>query len=548
MILNGTYIGPKSEIVLSDDVISLIDKQYFEANILTDYGLVEDVTNNYVMIDTKTIQFYKKPPTGIPKSHLEKEVQNAIDKIGKVNQTSITNKSNDIKVINLPQNNANTVVNDDFYKRPPTGIPKGHLDTDVQKTLERVKKFLDEQQMPKVNALEFDKPVKIIEIKAEEIPAVNTENFYIKPALGIPKTHLDNEVNDLLLKAGKSLQKGNVQFDDLHETLQEIIKSNMTDVNGDGVIDNQTELINSVASLVITEKQLEKTVRDTLAKVDAIDKKTLEKVSLDDLSDDVKYILENSAINESYSFWQEPVSIKELLPIENNKNGDIRLVLKDATFWKWDSDIWDWTQIKFNESTDTTPVPTPSVAPQTLVGQFFAYEGQKRFTASKPFYKGTNNLQVLMNGIFMTINIDYVEIDDNTIEFSESLHEDDYVLMMLFTKEEKPSIYVESRLVDRPSRTVKISQPYQVGQGMLNIFVNGILTGSGEEEDYVEIDSTHIRFNYDLLPGDKLFIRFETSQIVNNITTQFELLQKVYLNLAEQIEVLRGELREKIGN
>lgn len=431
IIVNGTYIGPASEAILSDDVITLIDKQYFDSGILANLGVVS-IEQSYVMIDTKTVQFYKKPPTGIPKSHL------------------------------------------------------------------------------------------------------------------------DDEVKKSLNKADKAAQIGNIKMEDLHITLQKTIKSIMnSDCNASN---NPRGTFNSPQSLLIKESQLEKSVRDKLNAINDIYYKIYsEGLGWENLSSEIRYLLEN--INtDNTSYWKEPVATVGLLPTENNKNGDIRLVLEELKFYKWNENISSWEFINIadsNSSSNEIDIPIDLSSYTDIIGEFFARENQTIFTSQKPYGLGTDNLQVLLNGLLMMKDVDYKEIDDRTIEFLSPLEEDDYVLMCVINKNEKDvKAVVENIVIDKTTRIVKLNYAYQPGIDTIKVYLNGVLMNSGFEEDYIEIDSNTIKFNFDLCEGDKLIIRFDpslTDKILKNKFASFASIQKVYLNLAKQIELLKKEVREKLG-
>lgn len=428
IIVNGTYIGPASEAILSDDVINLIDKQYFDSGILANLGVVS-IEQSYVMIDTKTVQFYKKPPTGIP------------------------------------------------------------------------------------------------------------------------KRHLDDDVKTSLNKADKALQPGNVKMEDLHITLQKTIKSIMN--SDSNASNNPRGTFNSPQSLLIKESQLEKSVRDKLNAINDISYKIYsEGLDWENLSSEIRYLLEN--INtDNTSYWKEPVATVDLLPTENNKNGDIRLVLEELKFYKWNENISSWEFINIadsNSSSNEIDIPINLSSYTDIIGEFFARENQTIFTAQKPYGLGTDNLQVLLNGLLMMKDVDYKEIDDRTIEFLSPLEEDDYVLMCVINKNEKDvKAVVENIVIDKTTRIVKLNYAYQPGIDTIKVYLNGVLMNSGFEEDYIEIDSNTIKFNFDLCEGDKLIIRFDPSLTDKILENKFASVQKVYLNLAKQIELLKKEVREKLG-
>lgn len=432
MIVNGTYIGPLSETIMSSDIVDLIDKQYFNAEILMDLGEVD--VGDTIVIDTQTIQFYKKP------------------------------------------------------------------------------------------------------------------------ALGIPKNHLDSEVRGFLEKASKSLQKGQIGLEDLNEKLKTTIQSIATDVNGDGVNDKNNAIMSGYApgsnSIVIKEKQLEKSIKDSLILARSAYQKPEEGILLEDLAPEVKYAIENQPTDYDYVYWREPVTIEEMLPLENNRHGDVRLVMEPISIFVWDANLNKWSMLGFDSTPSTGEVVghNPVIA-KSVVSELFAEDGQTKFIIEHPYDVGTNQLEIYLNGILVLKGIDYEELDNHTINFLYPLQEDDYVLASINAGYSGATHNVESIVINETSnkRIVRSVHAFDPDGTTLRVFLNGIMVEFGPEGDYVEVDQNHIKFNYDLVEDDRVTLRVSGSSVSENILNQFATFRKIYSTLSKQVDLLQDKV-EQITN
>lgn len=415
IIINGNYIGSYSEVILNNEVLSLIDTVYFDTGILINHGIVE-IDNDHVTINTDAVQYYRKPPTGIPKSHLASDVKTILD------------------------------------------------------------------------------------------------------------------------KANKTL-KDKISINDLDTTLQETIKNSKTS----NIKHPQSN------SLLIKEEQLERKVREKLQSVIDLKEKYDQKVNYDDLSSEVQFILEQ--INsDSDNFWKEPVAMKELLPLDNNKEGDIRFVLEDDSLWKWDTEDWiniDFTKRNQPDKSDNN-INGPKLSDRNVIGEAFAFEGQKIFKSKKPYEVGSNNLQVMLNGLLMMKDTDYTEVDNYTIEFLDGLKEDDYVLLVYSGSSNENVVLVENIIIEESNRYVKLSMPFEKDVNAIKVYLNGIFVSPEIENikgDYIEHDDSTIKFNFDLDEGDRVIVRYESATLADNLKTKFAAVQKVYFGLAKEIELIKEQLR-----
>ncbi|MNM49709.1 hypothetical protein D3C81_607190 [compost metagenome] len=363
----------------------------------------------------------------------------------------------------------------------------------------------------------------------------STNQFYKKPPTGIPRNHLDRDVNSSLKRADNSIQKGLIGLNDLSNDLKNLLQNNSTSLP-----------TNTSNSVVIKERQLEESVRNSLDKANKAFDKAFEKVKYDDLSEDLKYLIDES---EDDSYWKDPVDEIELLPQMGNTNGDVRLVLSNGTLWRWNTTLDDkWDQILGNSSTSNGQYIEPSISARYVIGEFFAEEGQQIFKAQKSFTVDTNNLQVMLNGILMTKEEDYLEIDEHTVQFLYPLCEDDYVLLSVAAHGQDPFVVVETiDIEENKTRIVKFKHAFDPSNAKsLQVFLNGILVLPGEESDFMFYNSSSINFNYDLEIEDRITVRFESSSLYDNMKVEFSNIQKIYQGLSKQIKVLRETIESKL--
>jgi hypothetical protein len=373
-------------------------------------------------------------------------------------------------------------------------------------------------------------------------------NFYKKPPSGIPKTHLDKEVNLSLKKADNSIQKGNVNIKDLDKETRDILNSTksiqVSEFNASAI---------SNESVVIKERQLEKSVRDSLDMGRDAFSILQEKIGYDQLTTEVQYILDKT--NENIRiYWKDPVQIYELLPQENNEEGDIRLVVSEKELYFWDDDEKKWNDVGYSggggggtePSIPDGTTPTPIVRSRLILGEFFADEGQQIFKLQDAYIVGSDDLQVLLNGILMAKDEDYIEVDERTIQLIFPLEKDDYVVFSVSQKDMVPYVVVEKHFVDfNNQRVIMLNKAIGNNPDIMQVFLNGIAVSLGENKDYLIYENKYVKFNYDLEIGDIVIARFETSSLADNFEFQFAQMQRVYMNVARQLQELRERVEDR---
>jgi hypothetical protein len=132
--------------------------------------------------------------------------------------------------------------------------------------------------------------------------------------------------------------------------------------------------------------------------------------------------------------------------------------------------------------------------------EFKAVESQRVFALSKTYQMGTRQLEVYLNGLRMRQDDDYIESDEQSIEFLYDLEQDDDVLLMV--RAVINSGLHEEHVATQDQTIFTLQNPYGIGQNILQIFRNGSLQRKGR--DYREIDEYTVEFVYPLQVDDYL--------------------------------------------
>lgn len=121
-------------------------------------------------------------------------------------------------------------------------------------------------------------------------------------------------------------------------------------------------------------------------------------------------------------------------------------------------------------------------------------DGQTTFRLSKTYRMGTRQLEVFYNGIRMEQDEDYIEVDENTVEFLWETTRDDRILFQV--RAVINSGLSEEHIATEGQTVFKLSTPYGLNQNILKVFRNGVLQRKGR--DYREIDNMTVEFMYPL--------------------------------------------------
>jgi hypothetical protein len=307
-----------------------------------------------------------------------------------------------------------------------------------------------------------------------------------------------------------------------------------------------------VISTVVKEKNLENSVRDALSKgLEAYDI-LQDKIGYDDLKPSVKSILDAVSDTSFKTYWKDHVSSELLLPsVETglNSNGDIRMVLENNSLHRWVASENRWVNLN---ATSGGPIagdynsPISIVRQRFILDEFFAYAGQQIFNLRSTYAINTNDLQVILNGILLSKDDDYLEIDNKTIQILFPLQFEDYLIFTVSGQETIPNIIVEKHMISESKNRVILNHAIGSNPSVVQLFLNGISLSFGELHDYVILNNKTVMFNYVLDVGDIVIARFEHSSLVDNFEMQFSQMQRVYMELSKQVQYLRESVEKGI--
>lgn len=510
-MINGIFLKPQTETILTNEVVQNIDKAYFISGILEDLGTYQ--------IDTPSLNIEtsnSKINTG------SKEIEKPTRRRRQKNTKALQEASIESKEV---ASSKNETIN-------PTKEEASIEEFSIKSSL----------QSSSLNML-ADSGI------TEEQLLTYLAGYYKKPPTGISINDLDEDVKSLLERARRALLSGHVSFDDLSDELKNIIKSSSpADLDGDGNLDNSlgsggtADIIGSQILIPIKESMLDKNIRASLEKAKTAYQKPEEGIPFSDLSVEIKEKIDS--IDESNHFWKEPVESIGFLPFINNKNGDTILVMDTNKIYRWDEQLLNWIEIVSGSSSSAdTEVPTNNpLNTSSILGEFFAYKNQKTFKLHSPFNPGTNQLLVTLNGVLVFNELDYTEVSNRIIEFHEPLEEDDYVVFALSSI--NPSSVIVTQMVEIEARVkeIRLQHSYMPGSDSLRVYLNGIQLQEGINADYIEVDTRTVSFNVDLLPSDMLAFRVETTTISKNIINQFALLRTIYSDLAKKVDKIQNQI------
>lgn len=143
-----------------------------------------------------------------------------------------------------------------------------------------------------------------------------------------------------------------------------------------------------------------------------------------------------------------------------------------------------------------------------LYESYKATEGQTVAYLKGEYRVGEYELEVHINGIRQTYEVDYIEYDSHTVQFVEPLEEDD---KLLFTVRgtKRNTILHESHIAKENQTVFTLTNSYHPGRNTLLVFDNGQLLTVGE--DYIETDEKTITF---VEPFDKFYHRIIFHEVV----------------------------------
>jgi hypothetical protein len=129
-----------------------------------------------------------------------------------------------------------------------------------------------------------------------------------------------------------------------------------------------------------------------------------------------------------------------------------------------------------------------------------ASAGQTDILLTGSYRVGVHELNVHLNGVFQVVDIDYIELNNKTIQFIEPLEADDQVVLRV-SEVRNTSLHYE--FTASAGQTVfNLPNPYRAGMNTLLVFIDGML--SRIVDDYIEVNDTTIQFHDPLHEGAKI--------------------------------------------
>lgn len=170
-----------------------------------------------------------------------------------------------------------------------------------------------------------------------------------------------------------------------------------------------------------------------------------------------------------------------------------------------------YEQLEFGRFTSVKSGAAP-----TLYQEVVSTEGQSIFTLLNGTYTlGDNSLQVYVNGMLMRIggDNDYVEVDNQTIQFNFGLVNGDVVVFRVNGGTSGPSLHENHKAVSG-QLVFNLSTSYTTGNHSLVVYVNGAYQTLGI--DYSETDAKRVTFVEPLEQNDLVSFRVEGLPSIEN--------------------------------
>lgn len=148
-------------------------------------------------------------------------------------------------------------------------------------------------------------------------------------------------------------------------------------------------------------------------------------------------------------------------------------------------------------------------AAPTLFEEFVSAEGQRLFKLTASTYiLGDHSLQVFVNGQLMREgqDNDYIEVDNQHIEFNFGLDKDDVVVLRVNGGKSGPSLHEIYRAAEG-QLDFTLASSYSTGNDSLVVFINGAFQTIGI--DYIEVDSKNVQMVEPLEEDDIVVFRVE---------------------------------------
>jgi hypothetical protein len=304
---------------------------------------------------------------------------------------------------------------------------------------------------------------------------------------------------------------------------------------------------------IVRERNLESSIRETLLRANEAYNVVQNKIGYDDLKPSIRKIIDSVSDTTFKTYWKDFVEDESLLPSSDfniNSNGDVRLVLNTNSFYRWNSSENRWVKIATasnspSQGNGQAGAPISIIKERFILDEFFANPGQNIFNLRGKYAINTNDLQVILNGILLTKDEDYIEIDEQTVEVLFPLEFQDYVVFSISGQDTIPYIVVEKHIVVEKKNEVLLNNAIGNNPSTVQVFLNGIAVSFGEQHDYLVEENKKLAFNYDLEVGDVVLVRFEQSSMAENFENKFAQMQRIYMDLSLKVQYLREVVENK---
>lgn len=149
--------------------------------------------------------------------------------------------------------------------------------------------------------------------------------------------------------------------------------------------------------------------------------------------------------------------------------------------------------------------------------EILTIEGQTTLNLRNTYRVGDNSLSIFVKGLRLEKDVHYSEINMDTVELVSSYEAGTKVILrqeilstsgtvLYHDNEYTQNSWVCNITAVKGQTDIELSEAYIPGTGMIQVFADGLLQGCGDILDYIEVDESHIRFNYELNEGETIMV------------------------------------------
>lgn len=211
------------------------------------------------------------------------------------------------------------------------------------------------------------------------------------------------------------------------------------------------------------------------------------------------------------SHWKDPVDLESSLPQFDNLDGDVRLVLANNTFYRWNEVEGQWKAI------------------QTAVGQ-----------SSSGVSLEDSLVMVFLNGLNLQQDEEWEISGESSISLNVETEAEDRVAVVVYDQFNEfyrrfdftafnlqsefiigsEPVYRQETTLTEGQTTLTLASPYEVGSSDLMLWWNGLLQQRGE--DYFETSSTEVELVEPAVEGDIIIALIFDTQGTNSVYSKEE--------------------------